>query len=213
MSHQRLRRAGLPFLLVLALLLSACGDPDSGAAADDGEDDNAQDTTTVDDELTDPLVGLEVAVAGNVSEVVDDNAFRIDKDGLGEPTGASEEEIIGDVDDYDDEYFDRDTYYYDYEYGTAYDEEFGDSDVLEEGVLVVDFKQTDVQLEDGVRVNGTIRRFAETTLEDVYDVDLNNDIYDPYEDHLVIVASNVKTLKSPASDSQSPAPSPSASPR
>lgn len=209
MTHHRnpLRRAAFPLLLVLALLLAACGDAEDGAAPDTGED-NAEDTAVVEDELTNQLIGLEVTVAGNVSEVVDDNAFRIDKDGLGQPTDTSGDDVVG---DYDAEYFEGDDYYYDYEYGTAYDDEFGDAGVLEEGALVLDVSQTDVELNDGVRVNGTIRRFEETTLEDVYDVDLDDDLYDAYEDHLVLVASNVRKVESPDRGSESPAPSSSAS--
>lgn len=183
------------------LLLSACGTAGPDPVADTGADAN---TTAVDEELDNSLIGLEVTTTGNVSEVVDDNAFRIDKDGLGQPTGVTRDEAI---EDYDADFFDDDEYFYDYEYATAYDDEFGEADVLDEGALVLDVNGTDVALDDGVRVDGTIRRFEENTLEEVYDVDLDDDLYDAYEDHLVLVASNVQPMPSSAGGSESPAPS------
>lgn len=95
--------------------------------------DPVDEVDVADDELdSGELEGLEVTVTGNVSEVVDGQAFRIDKDGL------------------------------------------GDAD--------------DVAPDDDVAV------FDEVTLETVYDVDFDDELYGGYDSQYVIVADAVKTL-------------------
>ena len=136
------------------------------ACADEFEEPVAEPVEDVDDDIIGPdpaLVGLEVTASGDVTELVAPIAFRIDKDGIGEEVEEAE-------------------------FG---DEDFDDLDVVEEGVLVIDVRETDLAEGAAVRVTGTVRRFQLTEAERLFDVDLDDQIYAPFDDELVIVADEV----------------------
>lgn len=117
-----------------------------------------------DDVSPDPsLVGLEVTTSGDVTEVVAPIAFRIDKDGIG---------VEADVSEFDDEVFD-------------------DLDLVDEGVLVIDVRETEVAEGTSVEVVGTVRRFDLAEAERLFDIDLDDEIYGPFSEELVIVADEV----------------------
>lgn len=184
-----------------ALLMTAC-------AGDGGDDDVAADTVTDaevgTDELAEQLGGLEVTVTGNVSEIIDQAAFQIDKDGLGdESIDETAEDRDFDDDYFDDDYdiydgYDGDYDYYDYDYYTGYDDELDEFD--ETGVVVVAPNGSDVALEDSVQVNGTLRAFDEASLESIYDVDFDDEVYGGYDRQYVIVADSVKSVPNTAAD-------------
>lgn len=196
MSQQRSTRrwprlAVAPLLVTLAL--TACGDDDGLDTADVIEE-------PADTLLTPQLNGLEVTVTGNVSEVVDEHGFQIDKDGLGAEGSAMEDREPGiDFEDdyFDDDYdlydeYDYDYDYYDYDYYTGIDGEIDEFD--ERGVLVVTSAGTDVTVDESVQVNGTLRYFDEAELERIYDVEFDDGIYGSYDRQYVIVADGIKTL-------------------
>ena len=190
---------GLAVAAAAGMLLVACGDDDDLAEPVVDPVDPVEDVADAD---LDPahLDGLDVTVTGNVSEVVDGQAFRIDKDGLGEADEAAPDDDV--ALDFDDDYFDDDydlyDYYeydydyYDYDYYTGFDTEYEDFD--EEGVLVLTPAGTAVAADAAVQVNGTLRQFDELTLETVYDVDFDDELYGTYDSQYVIVADSVKTL-------------------
>lgn len=186
------RRVAAP-LLALGMtfgILSGCGDDEVAEPLETAD--------PVEDELISPqLSGLEVTVNGNVSELVDGNAFQVDKDGLGQEGDTSDPVTFEDDyfdDDFDvfDYYEDDDFDFYDYDYYVADDEEFDEFD--ERGVLVVTPGGSEVAVGDAVQVNGTLRYFDEATLEGIYDVEFDDSLYGSYEDQYVIVADAVKTL-------------------
>ncbi len=148
-------------LLLLAVAAPGCGD-----------DSDVTEPRVVAPEIDDvpapeepSLVGLEVAAAGTVREVVAPLAFRIDKDGIGEEATTQ---------------FD--------------DEEFGDIALSDQGVLVIDVAETGVELGTAVRITGTIREFDMAEVERVFDVELDDSLYGRFYDELVIVADNVTTV-------------------
>lgn len=209
-----LRTAAIPAVAVAVLALAGCGgeEPEPGTAAPG--------TTTFEvpeeDIEVEGMVGLEVSAVGNVSQIVDPNAFRLDKDGLGGPSDPPGNAAPGTYYDY----YDYD--YYDYDYLTRYDNDFGDGDIVNTGLLVVDVRGTKaapVAVGDKLRVSGTIRRFEQSTIESVYGVNLVDEVYDPYEDRLVLVADSVTPAdragnraaggNPPASPSAPPPPPPS----
>ncbi|MDP8971227.1 MAG: hypothetical protein M3N52_12190 [Actinomycetota bacterium] len=153
------------------------------------------------------LVGLEVTATGNVTEAIDTMAFHIDKDGLGQQgqqdaTARETEETVA-----DDEGLVDDVDFYDYDYYTDFDEEFGDDRFAEEGVLVLDVKETSVASGDAVQVTGTVRQFEQRQLEDIFGIELQDDLYDPFEEQLVIVADRVTRVPAAAgADAASPTP-------
>ncbi len=109
------------------------------------------------------LVGLEVTAAGNVTDVVAPIAFRIDKDGI---DATVEGPTFG-------------------------DDDFGDLDLAREDVLVLDVKESDVEVGDPVEVSGTVREFDLPEAERVFDVELDDALYGSFRDVLVIVAGEV----------------------
>lgn len=218
LNHLRTRAARRSLAGVAAgvLLLSACGDEDPvDEAVDDetvGEVDATDDELAAGDDLHNPqLGGLDVTVTGNVTEVIDDQAFRIDKDGLGESTTEPDDETddvaVDSEDDYfDDEYdvydyYDYDYDYYDYGYYTDFDDEFDDFE--ETGVMVVTPDGSDVSVDGAVQANGTLRYFDEGTLETLYEVDFDDELYGTYNDQYVIVADSVKSVASTRDDAAS----------
>lgn len=186
-------------LLALGLSASACGsDTAVEAGAEPSAQESASSTEPTLEVATDSIVGLEVTAVGNVSELVDENAFRLDRDGLGSASDKVEDEP-----EYDYGYYDYD--YYDYGELTLYDEEFEDEDAVDEGVLVLNVGKSTLALEDKVRVSGTIRRFDQAMIEQIYDVDLLDETWVDYEDRLVLVAHSVNEVRSAgaATDSRS----------
>lgn len=181
-------------LLGLGLGAVSCGeDPTDG---DQSGTDEAGVTTTddvVDDVAVESLVGLEVTAVGNVSDRLSDEAIRIDRDGLGSNEDQGE---VGTENPWDYSY---DYDYYDYDYLTEYDEDYGDDDLADEGVLVVDAGGLeDFEVDEEVRVSGTVRRFDQLLLESLYELELEDDVFDDYEDSLVIVADSVRPASSAA---------------
>ncbi len=159
------------------------------------------------DVAVDSMVGLEVSAVGNVSDVLSAEAMRIDRDGLGNVEDRGE---VGSALESD---YDYDYDYYDYDDLTEYDADFGDDDVTDDGVLVVDaagLQSFDV--DQPVRVSGTVRRFDQDIIESLYEVNLEDDVFDSYEDSLVIVADSVQAASSAATRGDSTTPGASASP-
>lgn len=103
---------------------------------------------------------------GNVAEVLAPIAFRIDKDGIGGEAARPRFQ----------------------------DEEFGDRDLVNEGVLVLDVRETAVKAGAPVQVVGTVRQFDLAEAERVFDVDLDDRLYGPFHEQLVVVADSVKQL-------------------
>lgn len=175
-------RRSLATAAVLALTLgtAACGEEDFGSEDVDTTYDNVDVSQEV---AVDSIVGLEVSAVGNVSDILSSEAVRLDRDGLGdvEDQGEVGREYVYDYD------------YYDSDFLTEYDDDFGDADVVDEGVLVVGpedvLSQRDV--DEAVRVSGTVRRYDQDTLESVYELDLTGDEFDDVGDMLVIVADSV----------------------
>lgn len=209
--NTRLRRP-LAVAAMLAIGVGAVGcsadeatEDTSSVVADEGVD---ADAVIDEDTATDGLVGLEVTAVGNVSEVLSDEAMRLDRDGLGEEgdgDGDGSAELGGPYD-----YYDYD--YYDYDYLVEYDEEFGDDDAAQDGVLVVSATGLESFDDDAsVRVSGTVRQFDQDSIESLYEIDLADDTFDEYENQLVIVADTVEPADAPAA-AQASATGSSASP-
>ncbi|MDP9072458.1 MAG: hypothetical protein M3N68_14465 [Actinomycetota bacterium] len=152
-------------LSVLVVATAACGDDEPDVVAPprvDPPGDVARPVAA--DEPS--LVGLEVTVAGNVTEAIAPIAFRIDKDGIGGP---------GEKPRFDDE-------------------DFGDLNFLDKGVLVFDVRETKVDPGAPVQVSGTVREFDLPEAERVFDVELDDRLYGPFRDELVIVADKVTKM-------------------
>lgn len=178
----------------------------TSVVADEGVD---ADPVVDEDTASDGLVGLEVTAVGNVSEVLSDEAMRLDRDGLGEAgdEGADAADELGGPYDY----YDYD--YYDYDYLVEYDEEFEDEDAAQEGVLVVNGTGLETFDEDAsVRVSGTVREFDQDSIELLYGVDLDDDIFDEYENQMVIVADTIEPVDAPAAAAGAPTAGSSPSP-
>lgn len=193
MSKQLSTRSRLKLLAVPVLfggVLVGCGDDAEPAQP------VTIDETETDDLATPQLGGLEVTVTGNVTEIIDDQSFQIDKDGLGDAGDVSDR--VGVEDDYFDDGFEiYDDYdgeydYYDYEYYTWWDEEWDEFD--ERGVLVVTPAGSTVTVGDAVQVNATLRYYEQSTLETIYDVDFDDELYGSYENQYVIIADGVKSV-------------------
>lgn len=112
-----------------------------------------------------PIVGLEVTATGNVTELIDPMAFRIDKDGVGDQPGP----VID-------------------------DEAFDEVELAQRHVLVIDATKTGLSLAQPVRVTGTVRQLDLVEAERLFDVDLDDRLYAPFEQELVIFADEVTKL-------------------
>ncbi len=112
------------------------------------------------------LAGLEVTAAGNVTELIDPMAFRIDKDGVGD-------EAPNPVLD---------------------DEAFDDVELAERHVLIIHSTNTGLTLGDPVRISGTVRELDIAEAERLFDIDLDDRLYGPFERELVIFADEVTKL-------------------
>ncbi|MEJ5914318.1 hypothetical protein [Pseudokineococcus sp. 1T1Z-3] len=195
-TRRRTALAALPLGVGLALSLAACGGEEVEApeSADVAEEVDG-DVDLLDGEAAEDLVGLEVTFVGDVTEVLDDDyGFRVDKDGLDVEAESYEEHLE-----------DAETWYDDYDYTdedalTAYDEDLGDGPAASTPVLVVDPAGASVAAGEDVRVSGTVRLLDVVVLEDAYGVDLEDDVYDVWDQHLVVVANAV----SPASSGSAP---------
>jgi hypothetical protein len=128
-------------------------------------------TTTPDIEYHDlgpaaSAVGLEVTASGNVTDVVSPVAFNLDKDGVG-----GDGQVVRD------------------------DEAFDEVELAQRPVLVVDVtKTTGLEKGNAVLVTGTIREFDVDDAERLFDVDLDDRLYGPFDEKLVIVADQVTKL-------------------
>lgn len=162
-------------LLPLTTALLACGDDDpavKGPAPRAGP--NAD---LLPPEAT--LVGLEVTASGNVTEVLDHGAFRLDKDGADVVAPASQ------------------------------DPDFGEIDLAERSVLVLGAAETRLQEGDAVRVSGTVRDFHLREAEDVFNIELEPRLFQSYEEELVAVAAGVtKVPQDPGRSTVIPVPEP-----
>jgi len=182
-------------LAALPLLVAACGDDDAETAVEPVEP-----VEEADELVTPQLDGLEVTVTGNVTELLGDEGFQIDKDGLGDATtpavdpedgiDSGADYFVGVYDLYDA--YDRDYDYYDLDYYTAFDVELDEFD--ENAVVVITPGGSEVEAGGAVQVNGTMRYFDEVELEEVYDLDLEDDLYGSYQNQYVIVADAVRTV-------------------
>lgn len=195
--HLTLRRSlAAAAVLALATVTAGCGsDTEPNTSAANAATDTVTDEVDGVEVAVDSIAGLEVTAVGNVSDILSDEALRLDRDGLG---SAEDQGEVG-VDDYADWDYDYDYDYYDYDYLTEYDDEFGDDDLADEGVLVVsESGLKDREVDEAVRVSGTIRRFDKDVLESLYDVNLSEDFFEDKEDTLVIVADSVRPASAPA---------------
>ncbi len=111
-------------------------------------EDIAESDAFADDGFAGRLIGQQVTVSGNVSEMVGRNAIRLGGDDFG-----------------------------------------GD------GILVIQVSAPGITEADDVRVTGTVRRFDVAAFEREFGTDLyEDDLYDPWVDESVLVASKVTEL-------------------
>jgi len=169
-----------PAAALLAVGLAACGDDAEGTEEVDGAGEEVSDPTGLD---ANGMLGLEVTAVGEVTEMLDNNAFRMDKDGLdpdSDASAAGDPEPSGDTD------------YYDTDALTAGDDELSYG-TEQEGVLVL-VPEADLELRSGdpVRVSGTVRSLDAEGIEEVYGVAIDADVFAPYENQLVIIAQTVR---------------------
>ncbi len=126
------------------------------------------------------LVGLEVTASGNVTEVLERGVFRLDKDGADAAAAESP------------------------------DRDFGEFDLAKNSVLVLGAEEIDPAEGDAVRVSGTVRDFHLREAEDVFDIELDNRLFQFAEEELVIVAASVTNVPGrPGRSTAVPAPDPS----
>lgn len=179
------RALAWPSVALLVLGVAACGDDadevgDAGVAADE--------EVELPDLDANGMLGLEVTVVGEITEMLDNNAFRMDKDGLDPATAPDaddeplEEAPPGVHDDVD---------YYDTDALTSGDEELGYGTDQENVLVLVPNADLELRSDDPVRVSGTIRELDAEAIEEVYGVAIDADIYAPYQNQLVIVAATV----------------------
>lgn len=198
------RTAALPLAAALVLGASACSG-DSAAEAVDGEEEiggtsgeeaAGDDLVGVDLDPESPptgldangMLGLEVVTVGEVTESVENNAFRMDKDGL-DPLADVEVPSPG-ADDPGLDYYDTDGL-------TAGDDAFGYGTDQEDVLVIVPGADLDLTAGDPVQVSGTIRALDASAIEEAYDVEIDEDVFAPFEDQLVIIASTVEAPGSP----------------
>lgn len=179
------RRGHLIAPLALAVTLLAAG------CADDGEDDDLGATRAQLGAGPDAsgLLGLEVTAVGEVTEVVDNNAFRMDKDGIepGVPEDLTrpspgEDPAYTDLGELDEEAY------------TRGDEEFALGTDQEQTLVLVPGADLDLSAGDRVQVRGTVRSLDAEAIEQVYEVEIDTDAYAPYLNQLVVVAETVSAL-------------------
>ncbi len=151
----------MPWVIILALALVAAlvlwvwlvndddsAGPERGVTVEDIAESDAFD----EDGFAGSLIGQQVTVSGNVSEVVGMNAVRI---------GG---------------------------------EDFGGDGIL---VIQVSGAGSTITEDDDVRVTGTVRDFDAAAFEREFGTDIyEDDVYDPWVDENILVASNVTELNS-----------------
>lgn len=169
-----------PVAALLAVGVAACGDDADGAEDVDAATDEVSDATGLD---ANGMLGLEVTSAGEVTEILENNAFRMDKDGLDPGTDASAQPTSEEPDDLD---------YYDTDGLTAGDQELGYGTEQEDVLVLVPGADLDLRSGDPVVVSGTVRSLDAEGIEEVYDVAIDEDVYAPYENQLVIIAQTVR---------------------
>jgi len=179
------RALAWPAAALLVLGVAACGDDSDEVDGGDAVSDEGSALPGLD---ANGMLGLEVTVVGEVSEMLDNNAFRMDKDGL-DPTTAPdtddeplEEEPLG---------ADGDLDYYDTDALTSGDDELGYGTDQENVLVLVPNADLDLRSDDPVRVSGTIRALDAEAIEELYGVAIDADVYAPYENQLVIIAESV----------------------
>ncbi len=153
------QRSGVPWLLLLVgAIIVAIGlwawlandddsaGPERGVTVEDIADTEAFD----DDGFGDSLLGQQVTVSGNVSEMVGQNALRL-----------------------------------------------GGEDFGGDGILVIQVTASGITEDDDVRVTGTVREFDVAAFERDFGTEVyEGDLYTPWVDENVLVASNVTELNS-----------------
>ncbi len=153
-------RSGVPrlvLLLVVAIIAAIVvwawlANNDDSAGPEQGVTvaDIAESDAFDDDGFADSLVGQQVTVSGNVSEMVGQNAIRL-----------------------------------------------GGEDFGGDGILVIQVTASGISEDDNVRVTGTVRDFDAASFEREFGTDVyEGDLYNPWEDENVLVASNVTKLSS-----------------
>lgn len=116
------------------------------------------------------IVGLEVTANGNVSNVVSPLAFELDKDGVGNASTPVPD-----------------------------DEAFDEVELSQRPALVVDTTSVDdLGVGSAVHVSGTIREFAVDDAERLFGLDLDDRVFDPFDDAFVIVATKVTRVPAAA---------------
>lgn len=165
--------------VAVALTTAACA----------GEDDNSLEATRA--QLgagPDPngILGLEVTSVGEITEVLDNNAFRMDKDGI---TPGVPEDLTSPSPGASPAYTDLDQL--DPDAFVAGDEDLNYGTDQEMVFVVVPGADLDLTAGDPVRITGTIRSLDAEAIEEVYDVEIDTDTYAPYLNQLVVVAESV----------------------
>ncbi len=150
-------RSGLPgviILIVVAIIAAIVAwawlandddsvGPERGVTVEDVADSDAFDG----DGFADSLVGQQVTVSGNVSEMIGQNAIRL-----------------------------------------------GGEDFGGDGILVIQVTASGISEDDDVRVTGTVRDFDAAAFERDFGTDVyEDDLYDPWEDESVLVASKLSS--------------------
>lgn len=169
-------------LALAVLLLAGCGD--------DGEDDlGATPAQLGAGPDASGLLGLEVTAVGEITEIVANNAFRVDKDGIepGVPEDLTRPSAGADpaytpLGELDQEAF------------TRGDEELALGRDQEQTLVLVPGADLELRAGDRVQISGTIRSLDAEAIEQVYEVEIDTDTYAPYLDQLVVVAETVTTL-------------------
>ncbi len=162
-----------------------------GCAEDAGQDESLGATRAQLGAGPDPngMLGLEVTSIGEVTEVLDNNAFRMDKDGVepGVPDDLTPPSP-GAAPAYTDlDQLDKDAFF-------TGDDDLGYGTDQEQVLVLVPGADLDLRAGDPVRVVGTIRSLDAEGIEEVYDVEIDTDAYAPYLDQLVVVAESVSAV-------------------
>lgn len=135
------------------------------------------------------MLGLEVTSIGEVTEVLDNNAFRMDKNGIEPgvpedltPPSPGESPAYTDLDQLDRDAFVRG------------DDELGYGTDQEQALVIVPNADLDLSAGDPVQITGTVRSLDAEAIEEVYDVEIDTDAYAPYLNQLVIIAETVSAV-------------------